>query len=231
MPDAVKNDATVQETGTPAPGEPTPTLAVTTTDTPPAGTEATEASTVNKFGYPDGVPLTEMNVEQQAAYWKHKARKHEDRANAALSSDDAQALRDRIAELESATLSAEQVAANQQLEQARTEAAAAARAELMPVIHESQLIGYGSTVISGERLQAWVASANPTHFLGEDGAIDGDKVRTHLTALFGETKDADPAPKQKWPNYGQSAPIGGGAKPQRGAAGLEEAKKRFIKAA
>lgn len=198
----------------------------------PKEPEKIDGPKLNKFGYPDGVPLTEMSVDQQAAYWKHKARKHEDRANSSVSPEDAQALRERIAELENATLSAEQVAANQQIEQARAEAAAAARAELMPIIHESQLIGYGSTVISGERLQAWVASANPAHFLGEDGAIDGEKVRTTLTSLFGDAKDAAPAtPKQRYPNYGQSAPIGGGAKPALGTAGREEAKKRFATAA
>lgn len=194
----------------------------------PAGTEG---PTLNQFGYPDGVPLIEMTAEHQAAYWKRMSRKHEQRADEALNADEAKALRDELAALKNASLSAEQVAAQQQVEQARQEARDAAVAELMPIIHESQLVGYGSTVISGERLQAWVSSANPAHFVGEDGAIDGEKVRTHLTALFGEKDPTPPAPKQKYPNFGQGAPVTGGAKPQRGLAGLAEAQKRFQKAA
>lgn len=182
---------------------------------------------LNQYGYPDGVPLTEMTAEQQTAYWKRMSRKHEQRADESVPADEAQQLRDRIAELESATMSAEQVAVQQQLDTAREEGRTAAISELMPIIHESQLTGYGSTVITGERLHAWVASANPAHFLGEDGAIDGEKVRTHLISLFGEKEPESSAPKQKYPNFGQSAPIGGGARPQRGTNGLEEARKRF----
>lgn len=35
---------------------------------------------VNEFGYPDDTPIKDMTAEQQAAYWKRQARKHEEAA-------------------------------------------------------------------------------------------------------------------------------------------------------
>ncbi|MBM4575284.1 hypothetical protein GS415_00665 [Rhodococcus hoagii] len=186
-----------------------------------------DAPKLNEHGYPDGVPVVEMTIEQQMAYWKRNSRKHEARANAGLSAEDAQALREENARLKTATMTADEQAIATQVDTARAEGEAAARAALMPVIHQAQLVGYGSTVISGERLQAWVSSANPASFVGEDGDIDGERVRTHLVALFGDpNKEEKPAPTATHVNWGQGAPLGGNNKPQRGQAGLEALKKR-----
>ncbi|MDE8648086.1 hypothetical protein PXH69_24205 [Rhodococcus qingshengii] len=222
----------VQETPPGDPGAP----AVNADGTPvvPAAPEAqagNDTRQVNKHGFPDGTPVVEMTQAEQTAYWRYHSRTHEERAKAGLSADEAQELRDEVARLKNAALSADQIAANEAIETAKSEAREAARAELMPVIHESQLLGYASTVISGDRLQAWVQSANPAHFLDESGAIDGAKVQTHLTALFGEKETAPTTPRQQYPNFGQGATPGGSARPQRGAAGAAEAAKRFKTAA
>ncbi|MEW1551356.1 hypothetical protein [Streptomyces tsukubensis] len=54
---------------------------------------------LNEHGYPDSTPVADMSAEQQAAYWKHHARKHEARANSAPSADELKRLRDRDAAL------------------------------------------------------------------------------------------------------------------------------------
>jgi hypothetical protein len=56
-------------------------------------------TTVNEHGYPDGKPVAEMDPAQQVAYWKHHARKHEQRANAAPDAAELQRLKDRDAAL------------------------------------------------------------------------------------------------------------------------------------
>ncbi|GAA0641178.1 hypothetical protein GCM10009548_01690 [Streptomyces malaysiensis subsp. malaysiensis] len=61
--------------------------------TPPAG------PAVNEHGYPDSTPVAEMEPAHQAAYWKHHARKHEQRANSAPDADELKRLRDRDAAL------------------------------------------------------------------------------------------------------------------------------------
>ncbi|MEU1254775.1 hypothetical protein ABZ445_15995 [Streptomyces chartreusis] len=54
---------------------------------------------LNEHGYPDGKPVAEMEPAQQVAYWKHHARKHEQRASAAPDATELQRLKDRDAAL------------------------------------------------------------------------------------------------------------------------------------
>ncbi|PBC38477.1 hypothetical protein CJ179_38385 [Rhodococcus sp. ACS1] len=177
-----------------------------------------------------------MTVEQQAKYWKHKSRKHEDAAKVykdGLTAEQAKALQDKIAELENAQLTAEQRDFNQQLEDAKNAARQEARNELLPVIQESQIRGYAGTVVTGPRLDAWVQAVNSSIFIGEDGQVDGNLVVQHVTALFGEQTPAPTTPPvvQTHPNFGQGAPAGGSARPSHRDAGLAEVNKRFNKAA
>jgi hypothetical protein len=55
--------------------------------------------TLNEHGYPDSTPVADMPAEQQAAYWKHHARKHEQRASSAPDAAELQRLKDRDAAL------------------------------------------------------------------------------------------------------------------------------------
>jgi alanyl-tRNA synthetase len=48
-------------------------------------------------GYPTDTPVAEMTTEQQAAYWKHQSRKHEERAR---SREDYDAVKAKAAELD-----------------------------------------------------------------------------------------------------------------------------------
>lgn len=57
------------------------------------------APAVNEHGFPDGKPVAEMTSEHQVAYWKHHARKHEQRANAAPDAAEVERLKTRDAAL------------------------------------------------------------------------------------------------------------------------------------
>ncbi|WP_433662456.1 hypothetical protein ACQPW1_10060 [Nocardia sp. CA-128927] len=191
--------------------------------------------TLNKHGYPDGTPLAEMSTAQQAAYWKHKARVHENRSKAkpaGLTPEEVQALRDEIDELRGAQLSDSERAQADAVETARAEGRTQARNELLPVLQEAQLRGYASTVVKGKRLDSFVSTANIGAFCTDDGEIDGAKVVTHLQALFGEDTSGAAAaePKSTYPNYGQGSP-GATLKGSTRSAGLAEAARRFPKAA
>ncbi|MGW1269683.1 hypothetical protein [Streptomyces sp. NPDC002491] len=79
---------------------------------------------VNEHGYPDGTPVADMDSTQQVAYWKHHARKHEARANAAP--DAAELERLRAAETELNTRKAAELSETERLQKERDDAAAEA---------------------------------------------------------------------------------------------------------
>lgn len=59
----------------PATGQPAPVPSPTA----PQPVQPVAQPSANDRGYPENTPVAEMTVEQQAAYWKSHARKHEDR--------------------------------------------------------------------------------------------------------------------------------------------------------
>lgn len=199
-------------------------------------TDSIEGPKVNEYGYPDGTPLAQMTLEQQNAYWKHKARKHENTAKEyrdGLTADQAQSLREELDALKAEKLSDGEREFNQAVTDAKQSGYDAARAELLPVLQEAQLRGYASTVIDGGRLEAWVKSANSAMFLDNEGAINGAAVVEHLTELFGEKSErsATPPAGQRHANFGQGAPTGGSSRPSHFDVGRAEAEKRFKKTA
>ncbi|MGS2809404.1 hypothetical protein [Nocardia sp. MW-W600-9] len=219
---------------------PPETTAAATETTPEGGdpavagetTETTDSErVVNEHGFPDATPLSEMSVAEQAAYWKHKARQHEGRAKAkntgGLSAEEAQALRDEIEQLRTAAMSDSERAQSEAITAATEQARADARNELLPMLHEAQVRGYASTVLTGERLDGWVESVSVSKFLDAEGAVDGAKVVAHLTALFGEPDKTPAAPTSTYPNVGQASSGAGFTKTPAFQAGLAEAARRF----
>ncbi|MFI7096438.1 hypothetical protein [Streptomyces lydicus] len=71
-----------------------------TGDNTGTGTAATGgAPEVNEHGFPDNTPTAEMSPEHQVAYWKHHARKHEQRAAQVPDATELETLRAAAAEL------------------------------------------------------------------------------------------------------------------------------------
>ncbi|MEV4037734.1 hypothetical protein [Streptomyces umbrinus] len=114
--------------------------------------------TVNEHGYPDGKPVAEMDAAHQVAYWKHHARKHEQRANAAPDAATLERLRAADAELttrknaelsETQRLQAERDAATAEAATAKAERDAAARKALVLEIASVK----GLTAAQAARLQ------------------------------------------------------------------------------
>ncbi|MEV0444006.1 DUF4355 domain-containing protein [Streptomyces spectabilis] len=82
------------------------------------------APTVNEHGYPDGQPVVEMEPAHQVAYWKHHARKHEQRANAAPTAEELERLRKAEADLTARR--AAELSETERLQKERDDAAAEA---------------------------------------------------------------------------------------------------------
>ncbi|WP_329405411.1 hypothetical protein OG563_26475 [Nocardia vinacea] len=210
----------------------------------PVGDPAVEtdpgARQLNEHGYPDSTPLAEMDIAEQAAYWKHQSRKHEARARAntgALSAEDAQALRDQVTQLQAAALTDEQRAQAAEVATAVEAARTAEREALLPMLHDAQLRGYASTVIKGDRLEGFVSTVNVAKFLNDAGQVDGEKVVAHVTAQYGAPGETEtpagtpPSPPATYPDLGQGKTGAGINKTPARDAGIAEAARRFANSA
>ncbi|QIG58382.1 head scaffolding protein [Mycobacterium phage Cornie] len=173
-------------------------------------------------GFPADTPVDQMTDAQKAAYYRHQNRQTDNKLKAfhGFTPQDVNLLWTRVQELESEKLSADEKSVKDAAERAAQEARAAAEAELRPKLLTSQLKAAASDVISGDKLSAWISTADPAKFTGEDGEIDAEKVQETLTALFGNESQG-----RQWGQYG-SRPPGKSASEE----GLAEARRRgYIK--
>ncbi|WP_087507919.1 hypothetical protein [Cellulomonas iranensis] len=176
---------------------------------PPAGDQGGEDR-----GFPADTPIAEMTDAQQAAYWRHQARKHEGRANRAADYDAVVAERDRLRQ---ASLSD----AEKAIEDAREEGRQAALAEARPKLVESAFRGLaGQRSLPAEQIDTLWEGVNPTAFLTDTGEVDTDKVTRYLGAI---TPTEDPTKGLYRTGAGHQEQI----KQTGREAGLAEAQKRF----
>lgn len=181
-------------------------------------------------GYPENVHPDDMSLEEQNAYYKAIAKKHEKRYRGyrgiGLSPDEVRALQTRNEELERSQMSA----ADQALADARAEAAAEATRTAMetfaPELAEQVV---GRFVEDEQRREDVLALIDPMKFV-KDGKFDADALIGHLTGMSaafggGAAGGGKPPPAKKWGQTG-STPPPESAKEQ----GLAEARRRgFIK--
>lgn len=143
-------------------------------------------------GFPADTPIADMNAEQQAAYWKHQARKHETAAKARSDYDAVVAERDRLK-------SATQTEAEKAVEAAKTEASTAAKVEArnqyVPQLVSAKLEAALAGKMPADKIAAQVEFLDHTKFLTESGEVDTDKVQQYAAGLA-------PAGGQ-WPDMGQ----------------------------
>lgn len=158
-----------------------------------ATTDAAAAAAASEAaGFPKDTPLTEMTVEQREAYWKHQARKHEDRVKGQADYDAIKAERDA---LKAAGLTENEKAIEAAKTAARDEAKAEARKEILPQLVTAKFESLVGGRIPAERLTAILAPLDHTKFLTGDGEVDTDKVQQYVDGLAPDGK--------KWPDMGQ----------------------------
>lgn len=177
-------------------------------------------------GFPEGVPIAEMNDAQRADYWQHYARKHEGTVKAydGLTPQQVADLKSKVDALEADKLTADEKALKLAREEGSTAAATAAKAEYLPKLQAAEVKSIASSIISGDQLTSFMSIINTASFAGEDGAIDESKVMGALTGMFGAPQKA---PAQRWQNAGQYSPPPPPGRPGEG--GRAEAARRFGK--
>lgn len=151
---------------TPAPASPDPTA-----PTPPAPKPDT--------GFPADTPVSEMTAPQQAAYWKHAARKHENAVKARGDYDELKKRAEQYDELVAASRTEQERAVEAAKEQGRLEAAWS----LAPKLLEAHFMATLAGRVESDRIRDIVAPLNPEHFLTADGDIDTDRVSAYADGI------------------------------------------------
>lgn len=128
-------------------------------------------------GFPADTPTAEMTDKQQAAYYKHQARKHEDRNKALRGA------------AEKAKKWDDHQAANQtDTEKAIAEAKAAARTEALTeagsdLVRQLFLAG-AKGKLPADKAKTLADGLHAPNFLGDNLLPDAEKIDTYLTALL-----------------------------------------------
>jgi hypothetical protein len=134
-------------------------------------------------GFPDGTPVAEMTIEQQAAYWRTQARKHEDRVKAVgLTPEQVKELRDKATKhdaLERELMSDKDKAVAEARETARREA----RAELVPSLVAAEFRAAAGNRIEPARLATILEPLDLSKFLTDTGEVDTDKVTAFVNGV------------------------------------------------
>ena len=158
-------------------------------------------------GYPLDTPITEMTADQQAAYWKHKARTHEDKwkqvVNRNLTPEQVLEMQQQLDDANRARMSDHQ----REVDDARKEGAVEVRAALMPQIVRTAIaaeLARKAPQITDEDLQARTEYLDLTKFLTSTGEVDADKVSNYAATLAPAAPAAggDEGGKKKFPDMG-----------------------------
>ncbi|WP_163275338.1 hypothetical protein [Cellulomonas iranensis] len=168
-------------------------------------------------GFPADTPIAEMTDAQQAAYWKHQARKHEGVVKGLGNIDELKTKAAEADRLRQERLSTEEKA----LQEAEQRGRQAATAELQPRLVETTFRGVaGQRQLPAEQIDTLWEGVNPKAFLTDTGEVDTDKVTRYLSAI---TPMQDPTVGLYRTGAGHQEQI----KQTGREAGLAEAQKRF----
>ncbi len=201
------------ESGGGTPPVPSPADMPSKRPTEPAADRASPveppAPALGAHGYPEGVAIADMTPEQQVAYWRFHAQKHEKTLRATQKELNEKG--SRVTELEDAA----RTDAEKAIEQARREgeqagraaAAAEARTTYGTQLVETRLDAAAAAKgMTPEQIRALAGDA--TRFLGADG-VDADALTAFLGALPDKAADPTPAPRDLGGGRRQSANTSG----------------------
>lgn len=172
----------------PAPG-PTPPAPTPPAPTPPAPTPPAPKPPEDP-GFPKDTPVAEMSDKQQAAYYKHQSRKHEERATEYRSAADGKtaaeikAERDELAKLRTEKLTDSEKAVEAAKEEGRQQAAKEFAPKMAKLAFETALAH-----VDEDRRKVIVENIDLSRVITDTGDIDADKVTTIANTLAPTGKD------------------------------------------
>lgn len=167
-------------------------------------------------GFPADTPVADMTDKQQAAYWKHQSRKHENTVKTRADYDAVKAKAAQFDQLEAASRTEQ--------EKAIVAAREAERVRLAPGLVRAEFRAAAKGVLTDAQRDALLEDLDLTKYLTATGEVDEDKVAKKVTALapaVGGTTRVDLGQGHR-----DTPPT------RKGAAGIAEAERRgYVKPA
>ena len=173
-------------------------------------------------GFPENTPLAEMSAEQREAYWKDKARKHEQRANARADYDDIKAKADKYDQ----HVQQSKTEQEQAIDAAKEEARKQAKAEFGQQLVAAEFRGRIGDRLDAEQRDELLESINSNQYLTPDGEVDTDKVARFVDNFVPKPSESGKDGKG-WPKDTGQGRRGNNGKASAKDKGREEARRRF----
>lgn len=170
-------------------------------------------------GFPADTPVAEMTPDQQAAYWKDKARKHETRANERSDYDTVKAELDRLKAESMSEQEKAVAAAKAEGEKTGRTAAAQEVGSKMVDAHISAAVTAGR--MTQDQADTILEGLDRTKYLTKDHDVDTEKLTRLLNTVA-------PVKSGGRPDHGQGG-RGSSTKTSGMEAGKAEAERRFGK--
>ena len=167
-------------------------------------------------GYPDGTPVADMSAQEQAAYWKHQARKHETRAKGMSDYDDLKAKAAELDKVRAEQMTEQEKAVTAAKAEGRSEATREANEQAAKAILRAAL---GARDVPADTIEKHARFVNVAEFIGDDG-LDDEALVEYAISLAGA-----PAPPPV-PDMGQGR-RGEGPKTSEADKGRAAARKRY----
>jgi predicted nucleic acid-binding protein len=160
------------------------TAAATAAPTETADTSgAPKGQQASEQGFPSDTRLADMTVEQQAAYWKHQARKHE---TAIKSLGDVNELRSKAEQYE-ALLRTTQTDQERAVEDARrtaaAEATAAARKQYGGLLVDAKITAATAGRLDDRQLSTLLSGLDRSRFLTATGEVNADALAEFVDGI------------------------------------------------
>lgn len=166
--------------------------------TPPPGNGNGDGGDGGDRGFPENTPVAEMTADQQVAYWKFQARKHEDRNRSRGDYDD---LKKKAGDYD-ALLESQKTEQQKAVDAARGEGKAEGLREAGVFLVEAEVRAQSANRLSDEQRAALLDGLDRTRFLNADNTVDADKVKTLIDGLA-PSAGGSPDTGKKWPDMGQ----------------------------
>lgn len=145
-------------------------------------------------GFPADTPLSEMTVEQREAYWKDKARKHENTARARSDYDEVAAKAAKWDQHEREQVPAQERAVQEAEDRGRQAAESEAASKYAPALVRATFQGLLASTHKQDEIEEALEPLDLSRFLKDDLTVDTDKVKNFATRITGT--------RQTWPGTG-----------------------------
>lgn len=163
-----------------------------------------EHSKESDKGFPADTPLSEMTAEQREAYWKDKARKHENTVRARADYDKLAAKAEKWDQYERDQVPEQERAIEDAEARGRQAAETEAAAKYAPLIVRATFEGLLAGNHSQDEINEALEPLDLSRFLKDDLAVDTEKVKNFANRITGT--------RQTWPGTGNG---NGGEVPSR----------------